>query len=172
MVGQSAPAFHLQQSQIADFKALLRTVTSGRVLLISTRFRSDLFYSTVQSKNSAILKLWALYTNAALTALASKDICACVGPNDSLACYFEAIQAFSSHRYRYKQYKAAFAHTYQHDQHNPVARTVIQCDQYLTQRPDICRSPLIDLDRALPEPVQKDTFALAMRLLQSGTCEN
>lgn len=172
VTGQSARNFHLSQQYMADFKSLMRTVTSGRVMLVSTRFRSDLFYYDKRARNKAILKLWALYANTTPDDLDKKDLNTTAGDQKSLSKYFLAMNKMSTNWHHYGLYKKALYVTYNNDQQNPLTNTLLQCDRYLTEHPSIKRAPLISPEEKLDPPHSKDTFSLAMRIINNETHSN
>lgn len=172
VTGPSAKSFYLDQSCLPDFKSLMRTVTSGRVMIISTKFRSDLFYSASNPENEAILKLWALYAKVESTDIQQPGFITSIGAEESLSNYFQAINKLSSNWHHYTTYQKAFYHTFRNDQDNPVAKIVMQCDQHLAAHPSIKRSPLISPTEEMSSNVAKDTFALAMKIINNDTNSN
>lgn len=172
VVGKVAKGFYLKPQRMSDFKSVLRTVTSGRVMIISTKFRSDLFYTAENSENEAILKLWALYTNMELSSFGDQNFITSIGAEASLSNFFQAMARLSANWYYYRQYKKAFQNTFGNDQRNPVALTVVDCDRHLTAHPSIKRSPLVDTDEKTNTILTTDTFSLAMRIINSKTHSN
>ena len=163
--GDSAKDFYLRQKLIPDFKSLIRTITSKRVIIVSTWFRSDLFYCTDEPKDESILKLWALYTNADLSKINSEDFSSSRGDSESLTDYFVSINKLSANQLYYRLYQKAFDVTLSNDQRNPVARKILECDQFITQKPNVIRSPLINSSCAINSIPSKDTFSLAMGII-------
>ena len=170
--GKSAGSFYLAPYYQSDFKALLRTVTSGRVFMVSTRFRSDLFYNAQEAKNQEILKLWALYVDADINHIDEEDLSTTVGAEQSLAIYFNDINRLSNHWYQYGIYQKAFQDIFSLDQENPVTRTVVGCDQYLIEQPEIKRAPLINPSETSNARFTKNTFSLAMRIIRNENHSN
>ncbi|WP_162555650.1 hypothetical protein [Reichenbachiella versicolor] len=170
--GESARDFFMESALIPDFKALLRAITSGRVMIIPTRFRSDLIYNAESCLNSAIIKLWALYTGTCLSDIRNKDIQSIDGDKPSLNSYFEDMNALSSNWYRYRTYRKEVFERYDADRYNPVIQTVLSCDKHLTSSPLIHRKPLINDFQTRLTLLNKDTFTLAMKLIKSGVHEN
>ena len=172
VVGKSAKNFYLERQYISDFKSLMRTVTSGRVMIISTKFRSDLFYNTEKPRNKEILKMWALYANTSLTGLDRKDFTVSDGDEKSLSRYFLSINQLSTNWYHYWLYRKAFHYMFSNDQQNPVAKTVVQCDQYLIEHTSTKRTPLIGSNEMISPKLTKDTLAIAMYIIKNGTRSN
>lgn len=170
--GKSALDYYLPPRYQSDFKALMRTITSGRVLMVSTRFRSDLFYNARDEKNEEILKLWALYVGTDVSFMNRNDLSTSVGAEKSLAIYFHAMNQLSNHWYRYGIYQKAFQDIFSQDQENPVTRTVVGCDQYLIGQPEIKRAPLINLAETSNARLTKNTFALAMHIIRDENHSN
>lgn len=172
VVGENARSFYLDQQYIPDFKSLMRTVTSGRVMMVSTKFRSDLFYNAAKPENDSILKMWALYAKIDLADIDRDGIVTSIGADESLAQYFQSINSLSTNWYKYRLYRKAFRLTFQNDQQNPVARTVVGCDQYLIDHPSTNRTALVDFSEKVDSELTKDTFSLAMRIMYNENSSN
>lgn len=172
VAGQSARNFYLEQGCISNFKALMRTVTSGRVMIVSTKFRSDLFYSADQPTHEAILKLWALYANTDWLGLVQEDISTFVGRETSFTHYFQSIDRLSTNWYLYRLYQRAFYQTFSDDEQNPVTMVVLGCDQHLVNHPSIKREPLLDVSERIGSELSEDTFSIAMHIINNETHAN
>lgn len=172
IAGKSARNFFLEPPCISNLKSLVRAVSSGRAMIISTKFRSDVFYSGEKKNHHAILKLWALYTDTKLSELDPKDCIISKGNKQSLSRYFLGINKLSENWCNYGLYKKAFNHAYNNDQQNPVARTIVQCDLHLVEHPNIKRSPLVSLTELSKSKLSDDTFSLAMHILNNQTHSN
>ncbi len=170
--GKTGSNFYLGPQYTADFKSLVNCITSGRVMIVSTRYRSDLIYTSEKPRNNSILKLWALYANTTLPSLNRKDFSTAIGDKQSFTKYFQSIMALSNNWHHYDLYRKAFRTTFCADQDNPVTQMVITCDQYLTQQDNITREPLVDINEKIISTLTKDTFSLAMDLLNNETHVN
>lgn len=172
VTGPSARNIYLEEDCISNFKALMRTITSGRVMIVSTKFRSDLFYSSKKPQHDAILKLWALYAKTELSVIENHDVKTYVGREHSFTRYFQSINKLSSNWHFYHLYQRSFFQTYNSDQQNPVAVIVIGCDQHLLKHPSINREPLLGFNKHISPEITKDTFSLAMHIINSETHAN
>lgn len=172
IIGKPARPFHLNRKQRSDFKSLLRTLTSGRVMLVSTWFRSDLFYQAEAPMNDAILKAWALYTGTNLSGTNASELTTYSGNEIALSEYFVSVNALALNWLSYRSYQQEFQHVLNNDPKNPVAVMVMQCDRYLTEHTDVKRPPLISTVEQGNTEVDKDTFSLAMRIINNQTHSN
>ncbi|MCE7992927.1 MAG: hypothetical protein HEP71_13140 [Roseivirga sp.] len=170
--GKSAKEYHLKQGQISDFKSLMRTITSGRVMIISTWFRSDLFYQAEEAQTEPVLTGWGLHANVDSQTLADQDFEVCTGDEPSLTAYFQSINRLAQNWYKYRLYRKAFLYSFANDQKNPMAKTIVGCDGHLTNHPDLKRAPLVKSVKEIDNVVTKDTFSLAMRIINSQTHSN
>ena len=172
ITGASAKPFYLEEGCTSDFKSLMRTVTSGRVMIVSTKFRSDLFYSAEKAQNEAILKLWALYAKVELPQQLGDCIATFTGREASFYHYFQAINTLSLTWHFYRLYQKAFCQTFNNDQHNPITLIVVGIDQHLTKHPSIKRDTLLDSNIAVEPKLTEDTFSLAMHIINRETHAN
>ncbi len=172
IVGNSAKNFYLEQKCISDFKSLMRTMTSGRVMIVSTKFRSDLFYTSEKANYESIMKLWALYTKTGLSSLDRQEISSSIGAKKSLTRYFQSINKIATNWHHYKVYKRAFYNSFSLDQENPVVKSVIGCDQFLIAHFNLKRTPLIDANERIYTTLTKDTFTIAMDILKNEALSN
>lgn len=160
--GKDASGFFLRPEQLSDFMALVRTIVSGKVLFISTEFRSDLFYKSAEVHHEAIIKAWMLYSdnlqeNVELTNLTYKS-----GDKDALTFYFQTICQLAGNWYQYMVYRKAFYKAFSVDKNNALANTVAQCDQHLVSQCGIDRLALIGPDDHIDLKYTDDNYALAM----------
>lgn len=166
--GNSAPEFYMDPQYLADFKALLRTITSGRNFLVSTKFRSDLFYCSKLSMDEEIMKLWSLYVKYNKYPF-PENITFVHGDEASLINYFQSINRISGNWYKYKLYKSAFLDSASRDYENPVGKTISQCDRFLIENKKFTRMPLIDFDAKEPYRLSDNVFSLAMEMIRNST---
>lgn len=169
ITGKSARGYHLKPGQISDFKSLMRTITSGRVMIISTWFRSDLFYQAGEAQQEAVLKGWAFHANADSQLLDDQDFEACSGDEAALTAYFQSINRLAQNWYKYRLYRKAFLYSFANDQKNPMAKNIVGCDVHLTDHPGIKRPPLVGSVEEVDNVLTKDTFSLAMRIINNQT---
>ncbi|WP_422362149.1 hypothetical protein [Reichenbachiella sp.] len=172
ITGPSAKHFYLEEECTSDFKSLMRTVTSGRVMIVSTKFRSDLFYSAEKAQNEAILKLWALYGKVELRQSPDNGIATFTGREASFSNYFLSINKLSLTWHFYRLYQRTFCQTFNDDQHNPITLIVAGIDQHLMKHPSIKREALLDSNIAVKPTLTEDTFSLAMYIINSETHAN
>lgn len=172
IIGESAPDFYLDKQRIPDFKSVLRSLTSSRVLVVSTKFRTDLFYNSSESMNSDIMKIWGLYTTENLSGFQKADVKEVAGDEASLSDFFNAINILSSNWYKYGIYRETFQEIFDNDQQNPIAMKVVQCDQYLIEHTKTDRIPLVNSDIKLNPKMTEDTLSLAMSIIESGFLSN
>ena len=172
IVGKHAKKFYLEPQRLSDFKSLMRTITSGRVMIVSTKFRSDLFYSAEKPASDAILKLWAFLTNTDLPSFEGNDILIYEGDETALSEYFQAINHLSTNWLKYRLYKKAFNYSFSNDHHNPMARTIAGCDQHILHHSSIKRAPLFIAEAQINADIKGDTLLLAMRIINNGIHSN
>lgn len=162
--GKSAQTFFLEQHVIPDFKAALRTIVAGRILIVSTKFQSDLVYNSENSNNDSILKLWAFYANAETHFLQKQDLVVASGNNGSLTKYFQSLHVLSANWYQYLLYRKAFLRSLQNDQFNPITLKILDCEQQVLRHPHINRAPLISPSSHIKPAIFKNTDSLAKRI--------
>ncbi len=165
IVGDQAEHLYLKSDCISDFKAVIRTVTAGRVLIVSTKFRSDLFYAAKEEQTEAILKMWALYANGDTHDIDLQNVKTIIGEKACLSSYFESLNILANHWYHYDVYKKTFGQIFEDDQDNPLATVVAQCDHFLATHSGIKRTPLICSYKKPKLEISKDTFSIAMKLM-------
>jgi len=172
IVGKQAKNFYLEPHRLSDFKSLMRTITSGRVMIVSTKFRSDLFYTVEKPASDAILKLWAFLTNTDLSCFEGNDILIYEGDETALSQYFQAMNHLSTNWFKYRLYKKVFNYSICNDHQNHLARTIAGCDQHIIQNLSIKRAPLFIAEAEINADIKGDTLLLAMRIINNGIHSN
>jgi hypothetical protein len=116
--------------------------------------------------------MWALYAKTDLSVIDMNQIITSVGADESLSQYFQSINLLSTNWYKYWLYRKAFHRTFHNDQQNPVTRIVVGCDQYLIDHPSTKRTVLVDVSEKIDSELTKDTFSLAMRIINNENSSN
>ena len=62
-------------------------------------------------------------------------------------------------------YQKSFQEIFSSDPQNPVAQTIVQCDQYLVDHPSIYRAPLLNTEEKFDSSMITDTFSIAMHII-------
>lgn len=162
--GKTADRYYLDQNKVSDFKALIRSIVSGRSLLVSTAFRSDLFYGSGDDQHNDILKSWAFYGNFEADTIDNDDIIRLSGDKESLSFYFQDLCILAGNWYEYKVYRDTVKGQFIKDLQNEVARKVIECDHHLTGNCKIDRLPLIERGTDLKLDLTQDNYELAIQI--------
>ena len=160
--GKNAARYFLKPEQLSDFMALIRTIVSGKVLIISTEHRTDLFYNSEASHHEAILKSWQLYTTGKSKEQPIDLFTLKSGDKESLTWYFQAICRIAQNWYLYMIYRKAFHKAFGMDQQNSLAITIAQCDQHLLKQCGVDRLPLISPEDTITMEYSDDNYALAI----------
>lgn len=116
--------------------------------------------------------MWALYVKTDLSGIDSNEIVTSIGAEESLSQYFQSINKLSTNWHKYRLYTETFRRTFHNDQQNPVARIVVGCDQHLVEHPSTNRAPLVDINEKVDSELTKDTFSLAMRIMNNENLSN
>lgn len=164
--GESAERYYLDKDKISDFKALIRSIISGRSLIVSTSFRTDLFYGADKEQHEDVLKSWAFYANVDTIGENNGDFVKHSGNKQALSYYFQDLCSLATNWYKYKIYRETIRNQFVKDLQNDVARTVIECDYHLTENCKIDRLPLIEKGDDLKLDLTQDNVELAMRIKQ------
>jgi len=172
ILGTTARNFYLESARIADLQSVIRGVTSERSLIISTQFRTDVFYKAKSENHLTILKLWAMYTTTDHPGIAEEDLTISSGEEKCLNQYFQGLNKLSVNLDEYGQYKTAFANAYNADPRNPLAAKVVGCDTHLVQHPSIFREPLMVLSGNESVKEEYDNFGMAMKIVNDKTHSN
>ena len=165
--GKSAQDLYLDQRVIPDFKAALRTIVAGRILIVSTRFRSDLVYSSEGSKTESIIKLWSFYANLEVGHIKTQDLIIASGNKGSLTTYFQSLHELASNWHQYLLYKKAFHKALQNDQNNPITMQVLDCEKHVLKHPHINRTPLVPFDLNMEPFIFRNTDRLAKTMINN-----
>ncbi|MGB3180782.1 MAG: hypothetical protein WBB45_05295 [Cyclobacteriaceae bacterium] len=168
--GKSASRFFLKPEYMADFSSLISSVTSERLFMISTRFRSDLFYKCETACHESVIKLWALYAGIVPTVADLCDIKILDGDEASLSGYFESLNTLSANWYQYDTYRKVFTISYSPD--NPVAETIARCDKHLVKMPCIKRPSLVYDTGKARTMISLDTMKVAMHMVNDRSHAN
>ena len=166
--GKYAIGYHINLELIENFKTLVRGVTSGCVFVVSSKYKTDIFYNSTEEKHAAIQKAWSLYSNDA-NDMDNVHIKRFSGNKDTFSYFFQSLISLSTNWYWNKNYRDYFLKSYMSDTGNLLANKILDCDNYLMKKKNISRtrSQLIDQKkyRPLDYTTTKDTSLIAIHQL-------
>ena len=120
--------YQLKEQDIGTFRTTLRGTVGGSVFVVSTFFKTDIFYQSDKRKENEILKLWKLYLKND-SILDSGHISSHAGVGLVFNHYFDSLTLLSRNQLKYKSYLKAFRKAYQINPSNELALKLIECDR-------------------------------------------
>ncbi|WP_425389533.1 hypothetical protein [Ekhidna sp.] len=127
--GKEAPGFSFRNKTAQNFKSLIQSLTDGSSLVISSLYRTDVFYQAEEDHTDDILKLWSLQEET----FDPKKLHFKHGRDKSLEAFFTSLVSFSSAIKWYEAYLEEFRHACSLDQNNPILKDLKLCEQYLQE---------------------------------------
>ncbi len=125
--GKEAPKFYFRDKTAQNFKSVIQSLTEGSSLVISSLYRTDVFYSAEYDRSENILKLWSLqeesFDPSKLTIVSGRD--------NALELFFTSLVSLSAASNWYEAYLNEFRHACSLDQNNPILKDLKMCEQYL-----------------------------------------
>lgn len=167
--GNTAKRHYLKPDKIADFKSALRSITSSRIFVVSTKFRTDICYSSINDKNEELIKLWNWYTSNDKQNFDANELLTIEGTEEVLSYYFNSIDRLFTNWVYSRRYRKAFQRSYVTDQNNPLLNTIIKCDEYLLKNTLTKRAPLYNSLQVIEPLIDQDTLDIAVKLFQNST---
>ncbi|WP_370088260.1 hypothetical protein [Ekhidna sp.] len=125
--GREAPRFYFRDKTAQNFKSLIQSFTDGSSLVISSLYRTDVFYSSEKNLSEKILKLWSLQEQSFDSSL----LTFAEGRDKALELFFTSLVSFSSANKWYDAYLEEFRHAISLDRNNPILSDLKLCEQYL-----------------------------------------
>jgi hypothetical protein len=127
--GKDAPKFYFRDKTAQHFKSVIQSLTEGPSLVISSLYRTDVFYSSEKDRSDNILKLWSLqeqsFDASKLTIVSGRD--------NALELFFTSLVSLSAASNWYESYLEEFRHACSLDQNNPILKDLKLCEQYLQE---------------------------------------
>lgn len=172
LLGKTAQSFYLEASQAAHLQTVIRGLNAGRSLIISTKFRTDLFYQAEVADYETILKLWAMHLGKDLSLLDENKKAEYSGDEIVMNQFFQAMNKLSGNWHQYRLYQKAVTQSFLTEPRNPLTLKLLGCDQHLCQLPQVKRKSLVEASLKLDTKEEQDTFAMAMRLVRNDLRKN
>jgi len=128
--GKYAPSWWLQQHE-QQFIATLESILSQPSLIISTRYRTDLFFIENNNIVDNIIKSWCLnqckdYHHRFIELFTQVD-----NRNDALRHYFTSLYILAKYPRAFQQYKHKFNLVKERQAKNSIMIMLIKSEQYL-----------------------------------------
>lgn len=125
--GREAPQFCFRDKSAQNFKSVIQSLTDGSSLVISSLYRTDVFYTAGEDHSKDILKLWSLQVKSFDTSRLSLIS----GRDHALEMFFTTLVALSAASQWYESYLEEFRQACAMDQNNPILKDLKLCEQYL-----------------------------------------
>ena len=127
--GKEAPSFYFRDKTAQHFKSLIQSLGDGSSLVISSLYRTDVFYLADVPHTEEIIKLWSLqeekFDPAKLRIVEGRD--------ESLEQFFTTLVLFSNMSKWYETYLSEFRNACSMDRNNPILKDLKLCEQFLQQ---------------------------------------
>ncbi|MEP0985792.1 hypothetical protein [Ekhidna sp.] len=142
--GREAPQFFFRDKSAQNFKSVIQSLTDGSSLVISSLYRTDVFYTANEDHSADVLKLWSLqeksFEPSRLTLISGRD--------DALELFFTSLVSLSAASQWYESYLEEFRHACSMDQNNPILKDLKLCEQYLQSSKQTIARPVSGSNQA------------------------
>lgn len=140
--GKDAPQFYFRDKTAQNFKSVIQSFTEGASLVISSLYRTDVFYSAQKEYTSDVVKLWSLQAKE----FDSSKLTMVTGRDEVLEHYFTSLVSFSAAYKLYEAYLSEFRYACSLDQNNPILKDLKLCEQYLQTSQSTIARPISGAD--------------------------
>ena len=127
--GKEAPSFHFRDKTAQHFKSLIQSLGGGSSLVISSLYRTDVFYLADVPHSDEIIKLWSLQEDT----FDPSKLRIIQGREETLEQFFTTLVLFSNISKWYESYLVEFRNACSMDRNNPILKDLKLCEQFLQE---------------------------------------
>ncbi len=143
--GKYAAHYRFKNQSAQSFKDLIQGITGKCCTVISSRFRTDIIYSTEDLNPKDVLKLWASKIDESLDRKQRHQFVFKSGKAEVLNHFFNSLNKLCHIHDWYREYVVEFNDLYAFDRNNPILKMIAECDNFLVSHDQNCdRPPLIE----------------------------
>lgn len=132
--GRCAPSFWFKYHDAHHFRSLIESITLCRGLVISSMYRTDIFFCSKEDKTDLILKIWCLFKGFNYTQEIKSKFIRTANENEAFEFYFDTLFHLMHHANHFEKYKEELTEIQLQEQDNEILNELMQCDLHLSQR--------------------------------------
>jgi len=132
--GKSAPAYWFRNYDSQNFRSFIESVTLSQALLVSSIYRTDLFYYAESGQHlESILKAWHAVKRIAQKEHAIDKFIRADNRAETLEMYFDTLFHLMHQPAHLARYKERFRETVQLEPQNIILQDLMACDLHLSE---------------------------------------
>ena len=153
--GKNAPAFWFRNYDAHNFRSTVESITLSQALLVSSIYRTDLFYySDNEEDQGIILRAWSAFKRLEHESIRVARFIRGSDRSESFECYFDTLFHLMHHPAHLTRYKERFKEVVQIEPQNCILKDLMACDLHLSEK---YRKEELD-HVSLSDPVAKAAF--------------
>ncbi len=131
--GRYAPSFWFKNQDAHSFRSLVESITLSRSLIISSIYRSDLFYCSDDDKSDLIIRIWCSFKGHHFDDHIKGKFIRADSKPDAFEFYFDTLFHLMLHPPHYERYKERLNEIQQQEKNNSILNELMQCDLHLSE---------------------------------------
>lgn len=131
--GKYAPSMQLKGEELHVCHQLLRSLSDNQYLVINSKFRTDILYSSPNEKNLSIIRLWCMYKGKAFDDIWISRFFQAVDSHKSLEHFFTRLLLLKRMHGWYSGYMDVLASVLQNES-GQIAKMVRECLEAFTEK--------------------------------------
>ncbi|RED92659.1 hypothetical protein [Marinoscillum furvescens] len=132
--GSAAPTYWFKHHDAHSFRALVESITVSNCLLISSIYRTDIFYRAHTDKTDLLLKVWSAYKNIPFHNEVIHKFVRGSNDQESFEFYFDTLFHLMRHPAHYQRYKERLSEIQLVEPGNTILTDLMKCDLHLSRR--------------------------------------
>lgn len=132
--GSSAPSFWFKHHDAHSFRSLVESVTLCNCLLISSIYRTDIFYRSYADKTDTLLKIWCTFKNIPFRHDVIQKFVRGTNNQESFEFYFDTLFHLMQHPAYYQRYRDRLTEIQLLEPTNAILTDLMKCDMHLSEK--------------------------------------
>lgn len=129
--GRCAPSFWFKHHDAQAFRSLTESITLSSTLIVSSIYRTDVFFSEEGDKADLIIRTWAAFKRLPYDLQTKEKFIRADNKQEAFELYFDTLFHLMQHPTHYERYKQRLWELQLLDKTNPILCELMQCDLHL-----------------------------------------
>ena len=132
--GSCAPSFWFKDYDAQSFRSLIESLTLSHSLIISSIYRTDVFFMAEEDHLDLIMRSWSTFKRHPFDQHLKGKFIRANNRKEAFELYFDTLFHLIKHPKHHERYRLRLNEIQQLESNNPILTALMECDMLLTEK--------------------------------------
>ncbi|MEQ8582099.1 MAG: hypothetical protein RIC30_12495 [Marinoscillum sp.] len=132
--GSCAPSFWFKDHDAQSFRSLIESLTLSHSLIISSIYRTDVFFMAEEDHLDLIIRSWSTLKRHSFDQHLKGKFIRANNRKEAFELYFDTLFHLIKHPKHHERYRIRLNEIQQLESNNPILKELMECDMLLTEK--------------------------------------